>query len=122
MAKLKLKKNRLGSAPTAEQIKENLDKPEIAPTAPEQKQQQKPTSKPKQKDKPKNSMKKQDKSTDGRTLRKTGFSHQLNVKVPTGFKEEVLELSKNSKMTLGKFLVEAVECYKREAGKGKNKR
>ena len=92
MAKLNIKKNKFGKAPQAEQIKKNLDEPEFVSNSPKQK--------------------KINKKIDGRNLRKTDFTEQLNIKVPEKFKQEFFQLSKDTGMTLGKLLVEIVNFYK----------
>ncbi len=92
MAKLNIKKNKFGTPPPIEQIKKNLEEPEIITNHQKTKKQK----------------------IDGRSLRKTGFSHQLNVKVPKNFKQELLQLSKKLDITLGRLLVDGMNCYKKK--------
>ena len=102
MAELKKKLKKLGTPPKADEIKNNLDEPEVAPSAPSQASIASKTSL---------------KKVDGRSLRKTGFTEQLNVKVPHGFKDELMALAKAKKMTYGRVLVDSVRFYKDNIGK-----
>jgi|APSaa5957512622_1039677.scaffolds.fasta_scaffold40281_3 hypothetical protein len=94
MAELKKKLKKLGTPPKADEIKNNLDEPEVAPSAPLQ-----TSTTPL-------------KRVDGRSLRKTGFTEQLNIKVPHGFKEELIALARAKKITYGQVLVNSVRFYK----------
>jgi len=89
MAKIK-KLKRLGMPPGTEDIRNNLDEPDFTSTNMDKRK------------------------IDGRSLRKTGFTEQFNVKVPEGFKEDLANIAIELDITYGKILVNAIKIYKEQ--------
>ena len=107
---MKKRKLNLGLPPKKEEVKNNLDEPEFAPSEPKEKK----------------TKKKKDK-IDGRSLRKTGYTELLGFRVPKDFKPRFAEMVKyykknnpeERKITLGKVAVMGLEQLEKQIKKNK---
>lgn len=84
------KKNRLGAPPPEHEIKNNLQRPESYDSAA---------------------------PIDGRTLRKTGRTHQLATRVRPEFYKQIKIMAAHEGITIAELIEKAVEAYARGRSK-----